>query len=123
YRAEQFPINVKGCRGSSLCDLDALPLGVRELDAVRALFGGVRAAEVAERAAPAPLHVDRELLSAVARLLAPLDEEPVVLVDPLGRLEVDVVLLHELARAGGDVGVVEAGHAAAADHALGRDAR
>src|SRR5690606_5958522 len=99
-------------------DLDALALGVGELDAVRALFGGVGAPEVAERAAPAPLHVDWELIRAVPRLLAPLDEEPVVLVDPLGREEVDVVLLHVLARAGGDVGVVEAGDVPAADHAL-----
>src|SRR5690606_39207772 len=104
-------------------DLDALALGVGELDAVRALLGGVGAPEVAERAAPAPLHVDWELIRAVPRLLAPLDEEPVVLVDPLGREEVDVVFLHVLARAGGDVGVVETGDVPAADHALRGDDR
>ncbi len=93
-----------------------------ELHAVGPLLRGVRAAEIAEARAPAPLDVDRELLGAVARVAAPFDEQPVVLVELLRRQEVDVVLRHVLSRARVEIGVVEAGHVPVADHPLGRAA-
>jgi len=102
---------------------DAVRERRRELDAVRPLFGAVRAAEVAEARATAAAQVERELLGVVAGLLAAFDEEPVVVVQEAGLEEVDSVLVHEPPRAGLDVRVREAGHGPGVEHALRGDER
>ncbi len=104
-------------------DLDAVTLRLRELHAVRALLGRVRTAEVAEARVAAALHVHRELLRAVARSFAALDEQPVVLVD-LPRVQVmDVVLLHVLPGPPGEILGIDAGNAPVPDHPLGGNQR
>ncbi len=103
--------------------LHAVPLRVRQLDAIGALLGTVRTPQIAQSRPAASLEVDGELLGAEAERPAAAHEEVVVLVDELGRQDVDVGLRHELPRATLDLVRREAGNAPPLDHARRRDER